>query len=153
MGMYTRLTFWAELSEGSPAVPAILALQAPQTVAKATDTIPDHPFFEKDRAWAVLNCSSYYHQTGETVFKHDNAAHCWFLNIDSSLKNYSGEIPSFLDWLSPYDVNGATAFRGFYQYEEDEHPTLIYRVGQQYRLKDIGKYQSTLEWITTGAKS
>lgn len=139
MGMYTRLTFWAEIPEGSPAVSALLGLQASRADAENSGSIPDHEFFQKDRAWAVLNCSSYYHQTGETFFRHDRIAHCWFLNIDSSLKNYDGEILSFLDWLSPYDadVNGSMAFRGFYQYEGAEHPTLIYRVDGKYQYREV----------------
>lgn len=133
MGMYTRLTFWADLSKDSPAVPVIQAMIDSGPLDESD--LPDHPFFKLPHAWAVLTCSSYYHRTGQTQFVYDDIAHAWWLNVDSSLKNYASEIEQFLDWLSQYDV-GDDEFRGFYLYEEDEVPTLIYRSEGSYNFND-----------------
>jgi hypothetical protein len=130
MGMYTRLTFWADLAEDSPAVPIIKQLI---DHGSAAGDLPDHPFFSLPHAWAVLTCSSYYHRTGRTQFVYDDIAHAWWLNVDSSLKNYDGEILAFLDWISQHD-KGGDDFRGFYLYEEDEQPTLIYRCDGSYHF-------------------
>jgi hypothetical protein len=133
MGMYTRLTFWADFTEDSPAVPVIQSLMEPW---KHGGSFPDHPFFGLPHAQSVLTCSSYYHRTGETQFVYDDIAHRWWLNADSSLKNYADEIRQFLSWVAPYDV-GDSGFRGFYIYEEDENPTLIYRADGMYRFVDL----------------
>lgn len=129
MGMYTRLTFWADFAEDSPAVPVIKSLIDGLDHDRAE--FPGHPFFDRAHAWAVLTCSSYYHRTGRTVFTYDDIARAWWLNVDSSLKNYDNEIDAFLGWVAEYDT-GVDGFRGFYLYEEDEHPTLIYREDGEY---------------------
>lgn len=130
--MYTRLTFWADFKPDSPAVPILKTLMEGDPV---TDH-PDHPYFDAPHAWAVLRCSSYYHRTGETQFVYDDIAKSWWLNIDSSLKNYDDEIELFLDWLWQHD-SGGDGYRGFFIYEEDDHPTLIYRNEQGYLMRPI----------------
>lgn len=132
MGMYTRLTFWADLSTESAALPAMKALMGDTE----WESLPDHPFFQLPHARSILRCSSYYHRTGETQLVYDDIARAWWLNVDSSLKNYRGEIRGFLDWLSPCDI-GDGGFRGFFLYEEDEHPTLIYREGDTYVERQV----------------
>lgn len=127
MGMYTRFTFWAEVKPDCEALP-ILQHLANRTSENLPEEWPDHEFFKTQRFDSTLACSSYYHQTQGTTFAYDDIAKTWMLNIDSSLKNYSGEIRKFLDWFAPYDV-GYAEFRGLYLYEEDSDPTLIYRVG------------------------
>lgn len=127
MGMYTRLTFWAEVKPDCEALPILRYLADPSEEAEPTGW-PDHEFFRTDRFTSTLVCSSYYHQTKGTVFAYDDISKTWMLNVDSSLKNYGDEIGKFLDWFSPYDA-GYSEFRGFYLYEESEDPTLIYRVG------------------------
>lgn len=133
MGMYTRLTFWADLDPDSPAVPIIKALMA----GDAIENPPEHDFFQASHAWAVLRCSSYYHRTGESTFVYDDIAHKWWLNSDASLKNYGNEIALFLDWLHPFD-SGDSEFRGFFLYEEDEDPTLIYHTPTGYEFRLVG---------------
>ena len=128
--MYTRLTFWADFDADSPAIPIIEALMEGDEPSEA----PDHDFFRATHCWAVLRCSSYYHRTGESVFVYDDIARKWWLNSDASLKNYGNEIKLFLDWVHPYD-SGDNGFRGFFIYEEDEHPTLIYRTAERYELR------------------
>ena len=44
--------------------------------------------------------------------------------VDSDLKNYHGEIEAFIKWIEP--LSSTYGFVGYYQYEEDEEPTLIY---------------------------
>lgn len=130
MGMYTRLTFWADLAQDSPAAAVVQGLI---DHGSAADGMPTHPFFGLPHAGALLTCSSYYHRTGQTQFAYDDIAHAWWLNVDSSLKNCADEIHQFLDWLPPYDT-GSDDFRGFYLYEEDEQPTLIYRSDGAYHF-------------------
>lgn len=132
MGDYTRLTFWADLAKDSPAVPTIKQLLAGDPDA---GDLPDHPFFRLRRAWLLLTCDSYDHRTGRTQFVYDDIAHAWWLNVDSSLKNYSDEIDQFLDWISPYDT-GYDDFRGFYLTNQDDQPTLIHRRNGKYHFTD-----------------
>lgn len=134
MGMYTRLTFWADLAPDSEAVPVVQRL----INADADGELPEHGFFKLPHASSVLTCSSAYHRTGQTLFVYDDIAHAWWLNVDSSLKNYGDEIRQFLNWLAPYDT-GDNGFRGFFLYEENEHPTLIYRRNGGYVYVESGE--------------
>jgi hypothetical protein len=135
MGMYTRLTFWADVKLNSESVPVLKYMTAIPHAPKP-DAIPKHELFRCEH-WEMLACgASAYHRTGRSSFIADSVADAWLLNIDSSLKNYDGEIKKFLNWLTPYD-SGYDEFRGFYLYEEDEHPTLIYRSGGSYQFRSV----------------
>lgn len=50
----------------------------------------------------------------------------WYINVRCNLKNYDGEIGAFLDWIMPWVFAGPECL-GYYRYESDDHPTLIYR--------------------------
>jgi len=126
MGMYTRFTFWAEVRPDCEALPILQHLANPFPATEPPEEWPSHEFFESPRFDSLMVCSSYYHQTSGSQFAYDDIAKAWMLNIDSSLKNYDGEIEKFLAWFAPFD-SGHAEFRGFYLYEEDDYPTLIHR--------------------------
>lgn len=143
MGDYTRLTFWAEIDEKNEHAVAIVAgLVAGDEVNNLlTPEDRQHPFFQNFRSTWLLGMSSYYHQTGQTLFRHDDIAHAWFLNVDCSVKDYQGVIAKFLDWLHQHDAHhyGDESFRGIVKQEEDfqEHPTLIYWTRGGYELRQV----------------
>jgi hypothetical protein len=134
MGNYTRLTFWADLAEDSPAVPVIKQLLH---VDPQAGDLPDHPFFNLPYAWALLTCSSYGHRTGRTQLVYDDIAEAWWLNVDSSVTNYNDEIKQFLDWISQHDTgDDDDNFRGFYLTDQDDEPTLIHRRDGKYHFTE-----------------
>ena len=97
------------------------------------DDKPNHPLFETDR-WRMLFTSDSYYFDGITnsVLDYDGIAEAYYLTVHSNLKNYDDEINKFLDFIRPYlDTKG---FLGYYRYEEDEDPVLIYN---SYREDEI----------------
>jgi len=117
MGMYTRLTMWAELRGYPKGIDALLRWDSDEI----------NPLSTFDHSRGMLNSGSYYHLTRRnSVIRKDNYAG-WFLHVDMDMKNYGSEIEHFLDWIHPYvDDVGCSQFAGFMQYEEDETPTLIW---------------------------
>jgi len=95
------------------------------------ETLPDHPFFSLPRWEMIGRCSSFYH--------HPNAVNSYwtgFGNDDdrgghlfsrSDIKNYDGEIESFIDWLRPYIDEEDDQCIGWTWYEEESAPTLIFK--------------------------
>lgn len=127
MGMYTRLTIWPEIERESAAVPVLQYLTDARVETPPPAEATGHPLFDTPRWKWLLTCSSYYHQTQGSRFVFDDIAKAWWLNVDSSLKDYNDEIALFLDWLAPHLTrHQSREFIGFHQYEEREHPTLLY---------------------------
>lgn len=129
MGMYTELVLGVRLKKGTPGdVINILKYMVEDERPDEGNVYPtiDHPLFGTDRWRWMLRSSSYYFAVHEsrTTFWYDDNSGQWTLSARSSLKNYGDEIGHFLNWIAPYvDERG---FAGYYQYEEDEQPTLIY---------------------------
>jgi hypothetical protein len=72
----------------------------------------DHPFFEKERALHITD--------NATVNRH-------ILEVNCSIKNYGNEIESFLSYIKPFIVRTESPkLIGYYIYENDYIPTLIY---------------------------
>ena len=129
MGMYTRLTFWAEIPDAHADEVKSLVSMRPESRR------PDHPFFKTPRYGVLFSCSSYYFNTGRSRLERDDIIKGYWLNIDSSLKNYDDEIELFLDWIHPLVKPGNFQHvGGFTQYEEDERPTLIYYEDDGFKL-------------------
>jgi hypothetical protein len=55
----------------------------------------------------------------------------------SSFKNYSDEIKLFLDWIHPYTEG--CEYVGYYRYEVNEDPTLIYREDDGFNFVKVNK--------------
>jgi len=75
----------------------------------------------------MLHCDSYYFDADtHSTLRYDDIIGSYFLCIRSNFKNYDDEIQSFIDWIRPYINKSEGDFLGFWRYEEDEEPTLIY---------------------------
>jgi len=85
-------------------------------------TLPDHPFFETDRWWAIGRSSSYYH-IPTTLNFFDGS----YLFSRSDLKNYDYEIDLFFEWIQPYLNEDIGTCIGWSWYEETKEPTLHYK--------------------------
>lgn len=120
--MYTELVLNLSLYPNAP--PA--ALDVLRAMTKGQEPVPDrdHPFFKTERWSWMLRCSSHYF-VPESYAKLITQNYCdsVHLSVRCALKNYSGEIQEFLEWLAPIAEDG---FAGYYRYEEDDHPTLVY---------------------------
>lgn len=125
MGMYTELHFNKRLNKDTPAE-VIAMLQYMVGDSKEHPEI-DHDLFKADRWTFMFQSDSYYFDadTSSTIRK-DDISDDWALCIRSNLKNYGDEIGLFLNWISPYVWRGYPEFLGFYRYEEDEIPTLLW---------------------------
>ena len=74
----------------------------------------------------MLNCcSAYFDHFPYSHLVKDNCIPNWYyFAVDSDLKNYHGEIEKFIDWIKP--LSRSKGFVGYWQYEEDDEPHLIY---------------------------
>lgn len=127
MGMYTELHFNAELIRKTPQ--QVLDVLGYMTGAfeLAPATLPDHALFSSERWKGMLLCSSYYFPLSvASSIDWDDIAKSHYLRVRCNLKNYGSEIENFLDWVMPY-VHAGDECLGYYRYEEDPHPTLIYK--------------------------
>ena len=123
MGMYTELVLNIELRDNiSGAALAVLC----GMVNGADNTVPDrsHELFDTDRWRWMLRSGSHYFIPEATAkllsYDYCSAKH---LSVRCDLKNSSGEIEAFLEWLAPSAEDG---FAGYKRYEEDDDPTLVY---------------------------
>ena len=131
--MYTELHYNVELKSDVPAeVLAALRTMLYDTLDAegnpCHESKPDHPLFKTDRWQVMLRMDSYYFSADtHSTLRFDKIANQWFLCIRCNLKNYTGEIEAFIDWIDPYVDAFRGNFLGFYRYEETEEPTLIYK--------------------------
>jgi hypothetical protein len=119
MGMYTELVFQGEMIDILPWEVTDVFNYFFDEDGKfpfGEENLPDHPFFKAPSWYCVGYVSSYYWTPFSLRYKSDRYG---FLRCD--IKNYSDEIPLFLDWISPY----MTQFYGYYWYEEDDKPTVF----------------------------
>lgn len=131
MGMYTEIFFRAELVRDVPEdVVAILKCMQ-EFWDPEPEGLPDHPLFECSR-WKYLGCSdSSYFPIAKSSMEQDSYSGQWRVMILSNLKNYSGEIGKFFDWIDPYVDGPEGSFLGYSLYEEDDVPTLFQKQTQK----------------------
>jgi len=136
MGMYTALSLGVELNITRDSQVAKLlsymvgdAEEAPKLALLDYDEAnQSHPFFSCSRWNFMLRCDSYYFDWDTRfVLRWDTIAESYFLTGVCNLKNYSGEIQQFLDWLNPYIHDSSQGFIGWTMYEEDWMPTILMR--------------------------
>lgn len=128
MGMYTEIYTKISFVKDLPAE-VVTALQWLEGEFGIDDKpqLPEHPFFKLPRAYLVLRGCSYYHQPRSTCnLWFDDISGSWHLCSRADLKNYDGEIAAFFDWVKPYVDTCGKTFIGYFLYEEDEEPTLVY---------------------------
>lgn len=125
MGMYTELYLSCGLKRDIPdEVLKILKYLFDPKCSELVSSFPDHMFFKCARWEAIGRSSSYYFvpmPTSNLYFDGRDR----YLTTRSDLKNYSGEISNFLDWIMPYIDACEGDHLGHYRYEEDAAPTLI----------------------------
>jgi hypothetical protein len=125
MGMYTELILGCELKDKTPAS-VINTLKwmcgegdKPNDLAKI--------FME---SYFVFSQSSYYFgvNKGHSKLWYDDISEAWHISARCNIKNYDGEIESFLEWLKPH-IKSGSGCRDFYAivcYEEADEPTIHY---------------------------
>ncbi len=133
MGMYTELCLNVALKGNTPIeVIGVLKHMLFKRVDNIEEYIPDHPFFKTDRWDWMLQCSSHYFIPIATFELSDtnHISEQRYLTGRCDLKNYSGEIEQFIDFIMPYIDAYEGEFLGYSRYEEDTEPTLIYKTGE-----------------------
>ena len=126
MGMYTELIFGADLKQHTPEY----VIEALKYMIGDTEEKPkDFPLPEGRCEW-LFRGSSYYFGVNGPVGKlwYDDIGKNWVLSTRSNIKNYEGEIETFLDWIKPY-IDGGSGCRDMYAivtYEEAESPDIYY---------------------------
>ncbi|HAZ2983855.1 TPA: hypothetical protein J0587_004682 [Salmonella enterica subsp. enterica serovar Kentucky] len=125
MGMYTELVLKCQIKEDAPAdVKSVIAYMF--CGEDAPKKLPDHPFFGLTRWNSIGSCSSFYHhpEVVNSCPKFDYTDSQYIFSR-SDIKNYDGEIESFIDWLKPYVDAPEGQCIGWSWYEEGQQPTLI----------------------------
>lgn len=127
MGMYTEFVFASNLKRDTPQ--GVIDILKAMTEGEGYEllNIPEDNFFKCYRWRWLFTCDSYYFN-GETntLFTYDDILKTCTLTVRSNLKNYDLEIQKFLKWIKPYLDKYEDDFLGYYRYEEDDEPTLIY---------------------------
>lgn len=127
MGMYTELHFNSELKKDLPEN-VLKTLQYMIDHENDPTDLPEHELFECDRWTMLFTCDSYYFDADTySTLRFDKISNAYYLCVRANLKNYNSEIEKFIDWIDPYLEKFEGEFLGFYRYEEDEQPTLIYK--------------------------
>lgn len=128
MGMYTALHFNAELKDDVPEYVIDTLKYMVGDVDKLPGRIegaPTHPLFDTDRWRGMLRSDSayFYARTRSELVTEYGA---WFIHVQCNLKNYDDEIAKFLDFIMPHVRAYPGEFLGYWMYEEDDRPTLIF---------------------------
>lgn len=121
MGMYTEIYVNVDLIEDTPE--EVIAVLKAICGGEDKTSLEDKP----DR-WSVLFNSGNYSvpNTSCKSLTYDSTINKWSLLGKGDIKNYEQEIESFFAWLMPYIDADYGEFIGYYRYEEDEHPMLVY---------------------------
>jgi hypothetical protein len=128
MGYYTEFVFAASLKETVPN--EIVDILKMVVEGPPVEMDIDHPFFKCDRwRWFGSRSSQYFGYTQPvSSVDYDKTARQWMVSIRCSLKNYTGEIEKFVDWLIPW-IEGGSGECGLLGYsipEDGDIPTLFY---------------------------
>lgn len=127
MGMYTELHFNSELKKDVPSEVVEILKYMVGDLEEEPSKLPDHDLFKDTRWRFMLRTDSYYFDADtHSTLRYDSIGESYYLCIRTNLKNYDSEIEHFIDWVMPYLNKYDKKFLGFYRYEENEKPTLIY---------------------------
>lgn len=125
MGMYTELIFGAELKKDTPGeVIESLKYMLGRTEKPQFFSLPD------GRCEWLFRSASYYFAISEAVnnFRYDDISKCWVLSARCNIKNYEGEVETFLEWIKPH-IHSGSGYRNMYAIvmcEEASEPTIYY---------------------------
>lgn len=125
MGMYTELVLKCQIKGDAPKE----VMDVIQYMFAGEDKpakLPEHEFFTLPHWYHIGNCSSFYHHPSvvNSCPKFDYCKEQYIFSR-SDIKNYSGEIQAFLDWVKPYIDAMEGQCIGWTWYEEELQPTLI----------------------------
>lgn len=123
MGMYTELVLKCQIKEDAPQEVKDVVNYLFRNQRKP-ERLPDHAFFSCDRWDFIGKSCSYYHHPGVVNDVNDEFGDISIFSR-SDIKNYDGEIESFIDWLKPYIDAPEGQCIGWSWYEEEQQPTLI----------------------------
>lgn len=129
MGMYTEFHFNAALKKSTPKnVINILEFMCGQRESQDGLELSHDLFETESQRWQfMLRSDSYsFPFTWHSSVFFESTSECYWINVKSSFKNYEGEIRLFLDWILPFINEDEEDLLGFYRYEENREPTLIY---------------------------
>lgn len=127
MGMYTELVFKARVSKKNTPPLAMAVLAYMFGGAEHPGHLPVHPFFNHPHWDMIGMCSSFYHHPNALSDFYDKATSDVYIFSRSDIKNYSGEIEAFLDWVMPFVDEVPGMCIGWTWYEEASAPTLIFK--------------------------
>ena len=126
MGMYTELIFGAALKKDTPDK----IINALNYMLGNVEVKPiDFPLSDGRCEW-LFRGNSYYFAVNNPVNNmwKDGIDGQYHISTRSNIKNYSGEIEEFLEWIKPYIKQGSGS-REMYAiviYEEQDIPTMYY---------------------------
>ena len=132
MGTFTELNFNSVLKKDTPIdVINTLRVMVDELAKKENPTpLPDHELFKDEESrWNImLLCDSYYFDAEtHSTLNYDDLIGSHVLCIQTNFKNYDNEVALFLDWINPYLDKVKGEMLGYYRYEEDRKPTIIYK--------------------------
>lgn len=123
--MYTELIFGARLNENTPND----VIETLKFMMGETDVKPEAFPFPDGRCEWLFRGSSYYFGVHKAVSEmyYDEIARAWTISTRSNIKNYEGEIETFLEWIKPYIYSGSGS-REMYAVVtyEDGEPKMFY---------------------------
>jgi len=126
MGMHTELIFGASLKEDTP-TEVIETLKYMMGYREEKPT--DFPFNDV-RCERLFSGSSFYFGVHKPVNKmiYDEVVKNWMVSTRSNIKNYNGEIETFLEWIKPHIGygSGAKNMYAIVTYEESNYPKIYY---------------------------
>ena len=125
MGMYTEVFARMVLVKEAPrdvldALRSMMGGELAPDAAPSRDELPAHPLFDCPR-WDLLGCgtSAYFPGMADSHLRgpstHDGS---YDVLIHGNLKDYSGEIEKFFDWIDPYIDASPGEFIGYELYED-----------------------------------
>lgn len=136
MGMYTEFYFRAGIEDGPVANWLERQINGEEWFEHIYDS---HSFFTLPRWTSVFRGGGAVYQESRTpIFRRKSTSGGWpygnELVLASSLKNYGGEIKSFMEWIGPHLDMHDGDYLGYSLYEDStdggeqwrEHPTLYF---------------------------
>ena len=118
MGMYTEIYVNVDLKKETPQ-------EIIDTFRQLCAGLQPNGFPE--RSGQLFSNSSYYTPNTEVCsLSYDETSRQWSFLGKGDLKNYSGDVEHFFDWLMPWVDGFPGDFVGYHRYEEDQKPTLVF---------------------------
>lgn len=132
MGMYTEIYLSVSLKEDTPSnIIDVLKYMFSDKCDNQPKDLPKHEFFILPR-WEMIGrgSSCYFVPRPTSAMWEEYYSDGWYITSRSDLKNYSGEVEAFFDFLMPYVDAHEGEFIGYSRYEEDDTPAIILKRGE-----------------------